>query len=287
VPAEQRPAHIGVYTTVRTIADGGLATVFEAIDPHCGSAVAIKIVKPGLAKPDDAAQRLEREGALLRRFRSKRILQVLDAGRHRGRPFLVLELASGGSLSPRLVAGAERDPWTMARIIDQAADAVAELHRQQVLHRDIHPGNLLITGSPGCSAGTRTGRLLDEVEDLTLGDLDIAVDLSDGPETPWQACGTPRFRAPEQITPGNPCTPATDIYGLTAVAWVLASGSSPPLPDQLAEALASIPDWWAAVIGTGMAARPGDRFGDVAAWHRAVRQAIDTDLDRAGHAPLP
>lgn len=282
---DEHPPRVGRYELGRAIAAGGLATVFHARDPLAEADVAVKRATPRPDRATRARDRLRHEGRMLRRFGSPSILSLLDEGED-GLPYLVLELAVG-SLSHRLEAGVPRDPWTVARIVDQVTDAVTVVHAHGIAHCDVHPGNLMIVRGARTPDHGQPAALLEPDERLVLGDFDIAVDIAEAQRPARHPFGTPRFRAPEQIAADGSISVATDTYALGALTWALVAGTSPPLPDEIHDATAAVPPWWATVLRIAMATDPEQRFPSAAAWREAVREALDTDFDQAGHDPLP
>ncbi len=205
---------LGRFEVTGVLGAGGFATVYRAHDPVLGDDVAIKVLGDNHARNNDVRMRFEQEGKLLRRFASAGpLLQVYDAAETPdGQPYLVLEMASGGTLAHRL---AERSPVTAAdlvRLIERLRDATEPLHRASVVHRDLSPGNIFIDGPPR-DPGTA---LFDVSDRILLGDLGLAKDL--GRSSGLTAGGgTSEFASPEQLLPFGEVTTAADIYGAGAL----------------------------------------------------------------------
>ncbi len=199
-----------------------------------------------------------REARLMRRVRHPSVITVHDVGETAdGRPYLVMDLAEGGSLQDRLGTGTlPADAATLEAVIRALAEGLGALHAAGVIHRDVNPANLLVVRTPvpsGESDGP--GRLLGSDERLVIADLGLAKDQLATRRGPTMVGGTPRFRAPEQAEIGAPIDVRTDVYAATAVLWLLVTGQHPPDPDELPVKLLGVPE----NVATGPCRRDGDR----------------------------
>lgn len=207
---------IGPYTLVRPLGAGGMGEVWLAEAEHGPSPVAIKRISAAL-KPELLAERLEREGELLRRLRHPGIAALLDSGRSAdGEPYLVLEYVDG---IPLLAAARERRWGVREKVaaLRAIAEAVAAAQAQLVVHRDLKPANILVD---------RQGRpkLLD------FGIAKLLDERGQGSSTQLtRDLGrllTPAYAAPEQLA-GEPVSTATDVYALGVVLHELLLGLKP------------------------------------------------------------
>jgi hypothetical protein len=177
--------------------------------------------------------------------------------------FLVMELLAGDDLGARIAGGWRPDTEELAGILAQAADGLAAGHARGVVHRDVKPGNLFVTGT---GASTR----------IKVLDFGIAQPGASGASTVTHLTGgggnprTPGFAAPEQEA-GDPTTPATDVYalGLTAVAAL--AGGSVEDPAATLDALDREHPALAAVLRHALELDPARRFPDCAAMGDALR----------------
>jgi serine/threonine protein kinase len=204
---------LGPFELRRLIGTGGMGAVYEAerVDGGFRQTVAIKLiggVHPGLR------ERFARERQILAELRHPNIAQLLDGGESAdGMPYFALEYIEGRSLLDHVQAG-ELDLDARLALLVRAAEALAYAHRRKVLHRDIKPGNILVTPEGG----------------VKLLDFGIAKLLDDAgqPTLTRQLLGpmTPEYAAPEQFR-GEPLGVATDVYQFGVLMFRVLSGRSP------------------------------------------------------------
>ena len=133
------------YRVVRHIANGGMASVWAAEDELLGRLVAVKVLAPGYAQDERANRRFLREArAGARLSECRHVVTVYDIGEHDGRPFMVMEHFSGGTVADRLRSGRDIPRALALRWLREAADALDCAHRHDVVHRDVKPANLLL-----------------------------------------------------------------------------------------------------------------------------------------------
>ena len=172
------------YRVVRHIASGGMASVWLAEDELLGRLVAVKVLSPGLAQDERANRRFLREArAGARLSECRHVVTVYDIGEHDGRPFMVMEHFSGGTVADRLRSGRDVPRALALRWLREAADALDCAHGHDVVHRDVKPANLLI----------------DERGRLAVGDFGIATVAAEASLTQTgQVLGTAAYISPEQ-----------------------------------------------------------------------------------------
>ncbi|MCM0622328.1 serine/threonine-protein kinase [Nocardioides bruguierae] len=256
----QPPTLAGRYRLERLIGSGGAADVHRATDLVLDRAVAVKVLRAGTTALEDdttARARFDSEARLLARLSDPGLVAVLDAGTDETggdrRPFLVLELVEGGSLSD-LVARGPLDPEAVARIGSSVAGGLAACHTADVVHRDVKPANVLI----------------DRAGHAKLTDLGIArlLDNTDGHTRTGTTIGTAAYLAPEQAR-GDHVTPAADVYslGLVLLEALTATRAFPGTPAESAIARLSrdpvvpddLPDGWAPLLREATSADPAAR----------------------------
>ncbi|MEZ6185061.1 MAG: serine/threonine-protein kinase [Planctomycetota bacterium] len=257
---------VGRYTLVERLGAGAAGVVFHAVDPE-GHAVAIKVLRRR------RGSRYLREVELLERTAQRPgVVALLDAGRSSRGPYLVLELAEGGSLRSVLTRRGVL-PWReAAELVAQVAESLGELHQDGIIHRDLKPENILLQGD---------GRPL-------LSDFGLAKDLGDedGELTAAGfALGTVGYMAPELLDGRrDQLGPWTDVFALGAVLYELASGRPPFQGKTLNEAARSIKAGQVkslgvdpaldALVRTCLATDPAARFPSARELARALRALL-------------
>jgi serine/threonine protein kinase len=211
------PGHtLGNYLIDGRLGEGGMGHVFVATHRTLGRRVAIKVLRPALARDPEQVKRFVLEAQAVNRVKHPHIVQVYDLvqepAAEGGRVYFVMELLEGASLK---ALGKER-PIELARalrLIGQAADALAAAHQVGVVHRDVKPDNLFVTTDA-------TG-----AEQIKVLDFGVARVRDAGRPNPRQTqtglvVGTPLWMAPEQVL-GRDVDARADIYSLCTVLYVL------------------------------------------------------------------
>ncbi len=207
------------YELRTRIGSGGMATVWRAFDRRLGREVAVKVLSESLAADERFRRRFEREAHHIASLSHPNIVVVHDYGADGDQLFIVMELVRGKTLRQLL---AESAPLASSVVTQLATDVLAGLchaHEAEILHRDIKPGNILITES-----GTSK-----------LADFGIAkateetIDLTDS----GAILGTVFYASPEQLS-GEPLGPPSDLYSLGCVLYECVAGRPPFVADNLA-----------------------------------------------------
>lgn len=208
---EEGQLYGGRYRLISRIAIGGMGEVWKAHDPIILRDVAIKILKPEYMGDPGFLERFRTEAKHAARVNHEGIANVYDYGEDAGSAFLVMELVPGDSLAKILDQRKSLPELEVMDIVAQTARALYAAHQEGLVHRDVKPGNLLITPE-GQVKITDFGiaRVADQVSLTATG----------------QVMGTVQYLAPEQAT-GKPATPSTDIYSLGIVAYEALAGKRP------------------------------------------------------------
>ncbi len=224
---------IGRYRLQSKIGAGAFATVWRGYDDDLDVDVAVKVLADNWASRADVRERFLSEARLMRRIASDRVVRVFDLGQlPDGRPYFVMDFVSGGSLAEVLSHG----PLEPADALWWGADlarAVAALHEEGVVHRDITPANLLLRPSQGLESGGGTHRIV-------LADLGLAKRAAEASGL-TQAVGTPSYMAPEQGRDGG-FDERADVYAVGAVTYALMTGRPPFVASSITDVLARDPD---------------------------------------------
>jgi eukaryotic-like serine/threonine-protein kinase len=212
---------LGPYEIVEAIGKGGMGEVYRARDPRLGREVAIKVLPDHLASDPQRRERFEREARAVSRVNHPHICTLHDVGEQDGLYYLVMELVKGETLESRLARG--HLPLDQAlEFAVQIADALDKAHRHGVVHRDLKPGNIMLTKS-----GVK---LLDFGLAKLQRDTAPASGLSQAPTrdrsltAEGTILGTLPYIAPEQLE-GKEADARTDIFALGAVVYEMVTGT--------------------------------------------------------------
>ena len=214
---------IGNYRIIEPLGEGGMGTVFRVEHVVLGRTYALKVLRSKVFEKDSSAsQRFVREARAAARVRHANICDVFDFGHLAdGRPYFVMELLEGESLTERVARGA-LDPAEVVSIGRQIATALAAVHDHGVIHGDVTPSNaLVVTGEPPVVKLVDFGLAAIAGEGFTEEESDFVL-------------GTPAYISPEQLR-GLPATDRSDQYGLGAVLFELLAGRPPYVHENLRE----------------------------------------------------
>ena len=206
----------GTHTIERELGGGGMSRVFVANERRLGRQVVVKVLAPELAAAM-STERFEREIKLSASLQQANIVPVIAAGDLDGLPYYTMPYVEGESLRARLASG----PVTVATAVDilrDVAKALAYAHERGVVHRDIKPDNILLSGRSAVVADFGIAKAIAAAQErpvgATLTQLGTAV-------------GTPAYMAPEQAA-GDPSTDSrADLYAFGCVAYELLAGHPP------------------------------------------------------------
>ncbi|MEV0270040.1 serine/threonine-protein kinase [Hamadaea sp. NPDC050747] len=214
------------FTLRELIGRGGMSEVWRATDGVLGRPVAVKALDSSLAADPTLWQATLREARAIARIAHPNVAQVHDYGEvptSTGHvPYLVMEFVEGVTLADRLRSG-PLPPPEAAAIAAQVASGLAEAHRLGVVHRDVKPGNIMLT-----AAGVK-------ILDFGIATLANGRDSDGG-----RLIGTPTYTAPERLRPGA-ATPAADVYSLGVVLYEMLTGRPPRAYADWQETFAAAP----------------------------------------------
>lgn len=263
----------GRYELGRRLGLGGMSTVYEAFDRRLERHVAIKLLAEHLADDEQFVARFRREALAAARLVHPNIVQVFDFGldEDSGRHYIVMERIVGPSGAQVL---RERGRLSVDEAVDWIAQACRGLqyaHRNGVVHRDVKPGNLLLSEADG------TIKLADFGIAKAAGDQSSITQVG-------SVLGTAAYLAPEQAA-GEEAGPASDLYSLGVVAYQLLSGRLPyeaesltelalkqqrEVPPPLHELDPSIPPALSAAVARALELDPRRRYADAGEMRQAI-----------------
>src|SRR5947207_440502 len=170
---------IGRYEVLDRIAEGEMFSVFKALDPETGGAVAIKVASPRILEKSVLRKRFEQEYTVARGLNHPNLVRALESGRVGGRPYLVMEYVDGPSLGDRIEHEGRLGEAEAVRILTEVANGLNLAHQRRIIHRDIKPDNILLTSEGQAK----------------LADLGLAkdCDADEGLTQAHSGLGTPNF----------------------------------------------------------------------------------------------
>jgi eukaryotic-like serine/threonine-protein kinase len=232
------------YRLGPVIGRGGMATIHQATDLRLDRDVAVKLLRPEIARDADLSGRFRREALASTVLRHPNIVACLDTGTEGDQPYLVMDLVDGEDLAARLKRSGRLAPWQAARIGLDVARALGVAHVRGIVHRDVKPGNILLAAD---------GRAM--VTDFGIARLAVDAEAA----RPGTTLGSVHYFSPEQAR-GATTTPASDVYCLGLVLFEALTGTR-------------------AFTGDTSDAIALARIGAPAPSPRAIRPEIPTDLD--------
>lgn len=207
VPDADLPT-FGRFRAVGELGSGAMGSVYRARDEMLGRDVAIKTLH-AIRHDTTLRERFLREARAVSLLSHPNVVAIHDIGAHEDEPYLVMELASGGSLKSRIAAGPV--PVEQARQLGiQIGHALVAAHARDILHRDVKPANILSTANGAWK----------------LADFGIARLPGSRLTITGQFLGSPAYAAPESLTEGT-FSPASDVYGLAATLYEAVTGQTP------------------------------------------------------------
>jgi len=225
--------HLGHYDIIAELGRGGMGVVYKGYETSLNRYVAIKVLAESLAHDESVKERFLREARSMAALNDPHIISIYFIGDDAGQTYFVMEFVDGESLGSLLKREGKLKPEQAAKIVYQTAQGLATAHDKGVIHRDIKPGNLMLT-----SKGA-----------VKIADFGIALstqDFSKKLTSTGEFVGTPGYLSPE-VCQGKPVDQRSDIFSLGIVLFECLAGRMPftdesPLGLMLEVVKAEIPD---------------------------------------------
>jgi len=214
------------YRLLDRVGSGGMGSVYKAVQISMDRTVALKVLKPSLVEDDQSVTRLQREAKLVGQMRHPNIVQGLDFGESNGFHYFAMEYVKGQSVKEMLEADGPMKESTALSIVTQVAKALEHAHGEGVVHRDIKPGNILVT-KDGTALLADYGLAKGPLEDMELTKSGVTV-------------GTPQYISPDQARGPSDVDIRTDIYSLGATLFHMLTGRTPYEGDTLAHLIQQV-----------------------------------------------
>jgi serine/threonine-protein kinase len=262
----------GRYRLIAPLGEGGMATIWRAVDEQLDREVAVKLLRPQFSADAGFAARFKQEARSAGGLSHPNIVSVYDYGTDGadGEQYIVMELVEGDDLSTILAERGTLSTDDAVRVAIGVASALEVAHRKGIVHRDVKPGNILIT----------------DHGDVKVTDFGIARAVSEASMTvTGTTLGSVHYFSPEQAR-GDEVTGASDVYALGIVLFEMLTGRRPfdgdsaaavalkrlsedaPMPSAIGVA---VPAGLEAILARAMAREPVDRFADAGAFAEALR----------------
>ncbi|EWS99971.1 serine/threonine protein kinase [Intrasporangium oryzae NRRL B-24470] len=276
----------GRYRIISHLADGGMASVYVAMDARLQREVALKIMRPGLAADDVFVERFRSEARSAARLSHPNVVAVYDQGEDSGDVFLAMELVEGKTLRDVIHEEAPLTARESLAILEPILEALEAAHMSGIIHRDVKPENVIVR---------RDG-------EVKVADFGLARAITNQAATSQTGVllGTVSYLSPEQVERGT-ADPRSDVYAAGLLLFEMLTGhkavtgdtpiqiaykhvhGSIPAPSSV---VPGVPPALDALTATATAVEPAERYGSAAAFVvglRAVRRALTPDeLDRRG-----
>jgi len=201
------------YEILGELGRGGMGVVYRARQVQANREVALKMILGGDTAAADDRTRFRTEAVAVARLQHPHIVAVYDVGEHAGRPFFSMELCPGGSLSRRL-ADTQMSPTVAAELIRKIARGVEAAHAAGVIHRDLKPGNILLTAD-------------GEPKVADFGCAKVSGPDGRSVTSTGAVIGTPSYMAPEQASGVARVAAPADVYALGAILYECLTGQPP------------------------------------------------------------
>ena len=265
------------YRIERRLGRGGMGILYLALEPGLERRVALKLIAPEAAADEVFAQRFAEESRIAASIEHPNVVPIYAAGEERGVPWIAMRYVAGSDLGRRIAREGRLGPAQAAALVAQVGNGLDAIHAAGLIHRDVKPANVLLSGDPGS-------------EHAYITDFGVARNIAteSGLTQTGRFVGTLDYVAPEQIS-GEPIDARVDVYALGCLLFKLLTGEvpfpgegeaarlyahlndPPPAPSLYATAVPMALD---DVVVRAMSKSPGDRYLSAGDLGRAAEAAL-------------
>ena len=204
------PQQIGRYNILRELGQGAMGVVYEAEDPNIGRHVALKVVRTDQigANREEVLRRFKNEARAAGNLNHANIITIHDAGEHEGLFFIAMEYVQGKTLADVIASEGRMPPARVVEIMRQVCSGLDFAHARGIVHRDVKPANIMLTGSQA-----------------KITDFGIA-NVGDGMTITGTVVGTPNYMSPEQVL-GKAVDGRSDLFSVAVILYEMVTGERP------------------------------------------------------------
>jgi serine/threonine-protein kinase len=258
------------FRLVKKIGQGGMGSVWQAMDQRLSTPCAVKFIEGELANMAEAHQRFQREAQAAAQLRSPHVVQISDHGVWQGSPYIAMELLDGEDLGKRIGKLGGRVPSAIVNaVVQQVCRALSKAHQAGVVHRDLKPDNIFLVTD-------------DDREIVKILDFGVAKSASqaiDGSNTKTGAMlGTPYYMSPEQAQGIKSVDSRSDLWSLAVIVFQCLTGRLPFESEALGDLLVKI---IVSPIPTPSAYNPGLPLSFDSWWAKAADRNPDNRFQSA------
>lgn len=276
-PKSKRPRKISKYDIKGRIGSGSMGVVYEAYDPFVQRTVAIKVSHSQEGLSDKISQKMREsffsEVYSAGKMHHPSVVSVFDAGQEDDHNFIVMEYVDGVTLQDYVTGGKKLNPDQVLDVIYQCAKGLDYVHRQNVIHRDIKPGNIMLSNE---------GEV--KIMDFSIAHIDMGAD-----DYNTEVHGSPMYMPPEQLSEEKRLVAQSDIYSLGAVMYALLARKTPFKasslesliyqivnmdPDSLSELCPDIPQYISDIVAKAMSKIIYHRYESALAFANDLSQSF-------------